>query len=250
MNLQSNIFDAELTLQEDEESVVVREEGGGCKMRMKTISILGCGWVGKALRVSLSGDVYCLSRDRSVNSEGQLYDCDVLIIAIPPRDNYLEVLEQTLSLISDQTQVILLSSISFYDGKALVVEAETLLQKLDENVVILRLGGLMGYDRVAGKYTAGKVLTSDSRTNYVHRDDVAGIIESIIKQDVREEFFDVVAPIQSTKKAIFAQNAKKFGFKETEFLGGDEVGKKLSPTKLCEVLNYVFKKPDVLSFWT
>ena len=216
---------------------------------MKTISILGCGWVGKALQDSLLHDTYCLSRDRSANSEAQLYDCDVLIIAIPPRDNYLEVIEQTLSHISAQTQVILLSSISFYDGKALVVEAETLLQNLDEDVVILRLGGLMGYDRIAGKYTAGKVLTSDSRTNYIHRDDVVGIIESIIEQDVRGEFFDVVAPIQSTKKIIFAQNAKKFGFKETEFLGGDEVGKELTPTKLCEVLDYVFKKPDVLEFW-
>ena len=215
----------------------------------KKVSILGCGWVGKALQVSLPHLVHCLSRDRVANSEAQLYDCDVLIIAIPPRDNYLEVLEQTLSDITAQTQVILLSSISFYDGKAMVVEAETLLQNLDENVVILRLGGLMGHDRVAGKYTAGKVLTSDSRTNYVHRDDVVGMIESIIKQDVRGEFFDVVAPTQSTKKAIFTQNAKKFGFKETEFLGGDEVGKKLSPTKLCEVLNYAFKKPDVLSFW-
>jgi len=216
----------------------------------KKVSILGCGWVGKALQSSLPHTVYCLSRDRSANSEAQLYDCDVLIIAIPPRDNYLEVLEQTLSLISEQTQVILLSSISFYDGKALVVEAETLLQKLDEDVVILRLGGLMGYDRIAGKYTAGKVLTSDSRTNYVHRDDVVGIIESIIEQDVRGEFFDVVAPTQSTKKVIFSQNAKKFAFKETEFLGGDEVGKELSPTKVCEVLDYVFKNTDVLAFWS
>jgi len=216
---------------------------------MKTISILGCGWVGKALQVSFSADVHCLSRESSANTEAGMYDCDVLVIAIPPRDNYLEVLAETLSLVSAQAQVILLSSISFYDGKALVVEAETLLQKLDENVVILRLGGLMGYDRIAGKYTAGKVLTSDSRTNYVHRDDVVGIIESIIEQDIRGEFFDVVAPLQSTKKVIFATNAKKFGFKKTEFLGGDVVGKELSPTKLYEHLGYVFKKPDVLEFW-
>ena len=215
----------------------------------KKVSILGCGWVGKALQDSLPHAVHCLSRNITVNSKAQLYNCDVLIIAIPPRDNYLEVLEQTLSHISAQTQVILLSSISFYDGKTLVVEAETLLQNLDENVVILRFGGLMGYDRIAGKYTAGKVLTSDSRTNYVHRDDVVGIIQSMIEQDIRAEVFDVVAPIQSTKKTIFTQNAKQFGFKETEFLGGDEVGKELSPTKVCEVLDYVFKKPDVLKFW-
>ena len=117
------------------------------------------------------------------------------IIAIPPRENYLDVLEESLMHIEKNTQIILLSSISFYDGKALVVEAETLLQSLDEAVTILRLGGLMGYDRIAGKYTAGKVLTADSRTNYVHRDDVVGIIECIISQYVRGEVFDVVAPI-------------------------------------------------------
>lgn len=216
---------------------------------MKKVSILGCGWVGKALQVSLPYDVHCLSRDSVANKKANLYRCDVLIIAIPPRDNYLEVLEQTLTCIEKNTQVILLSSISFYNGKALVVEAETLLQSLDEAVTILRLGGLMGYDRIAGKYTAGKVLTADSRTNYVHRDDVVGIIECIISQYVRGEVFDVVAPIQSSKKTIFTHNAKKFGFAETEFLGGDEVGKELSPTKLCETLGYVFKKPDVMTFW-
>ncbi len=215
----------------------------------KKVSILGCGWVGKALQVSIPYDVHCLSRDIAANKQANLYHCDVLIIAIPPRDNYLEVLEQALTCIAKNTQVILLSSISFYDGKALVVEAETLLQSLDEAVTILRLGGLMGYDRIAGKYTAGKVLTADSRTNYVHRDDVVGIIERIISQDVRGEVFDVVAPLQSTKKTIFTHNAKKFGFEETEFLGGDERGKDLSPTKLCEVLGYVFKKPDVMAFW-
>ena len=153
-------------------------------------------------------EVFCLSKDIKANDKAQKYDCDTLVIAIPPRDNYLEVLEETLSQVDLKTQVILLSSISFYDGKALVIESESLVYKSHPEVNILRLGGLMGYDRIAGKYTAGKVLTSDSRTNYIHRDDVLGIIESIIEQNARSEIFDVVAPKQSTKKMIFAQNLK------------------------------------------
>ena len=47
-------------------------------MRMKTISILGCGWVGKALQASLSADVHCLYRESSINTEAGMYDCDVL----------------------------------------------------------------------------------------------------------------------------------------------------------------------------
>ena len=218
----------------------------------KRVSILGCGWIGKVLRESLevqSSVVNCLSKDIDANDRAQMYSCDTFIIAIPQRDNYLEVLETTLKKLDVSTQVILLSSISFYDGKALVVEAEALVQKMHPDVTVLRLGGLMGYDRIAGKYTAGKVLTSDARTNYIHRDDVLGIIESIIAQNIRSEIFDVVAPIQSNKKEIFSKNAKRFGFKETEFLKGDTKGKELSPTKLCDVLGYVFKKEDVKEFW-
>ena len=223
--------------------------------KLNKISILGCGWVGNALKAELEdkGDtVHCLSRDIKLNVSAHFYDVDVLIIAIPPStQEYLDVLEATLYYLKKQNhiQVIFLSSISYYDGKASVVEAETLVQTLLEDVIILRLGGLMGYERIAGKYTAEKVLTSDSRTNYVHRDDVVNILKHLIEQDVRGEVFDVVAPIQSTKQTIFTQNAKKFGFKTTEFLNGDEVGKELSPTKLCEVLDYTFKKPDVLAFW-
>ena len=219
---------------------------------MKKVAILGCGWIGNTLIQSLDTNKYdtiCLSRNIEENIKNNHYDCDTLVIAIPPRNNYLEILTKTLEQINSHTQVILLSSISFYDGKYLVIEAETLVQSMHEESVILRLGGLMGYDRVAGKYTAGKVLTSDSRTNYIHRDDVVNILINIIENNIRDEVFDVVAPAQSTKKEIFSQNAKVFGFKGTEFLQGDEVGKILVPTKLCEVLGYVFEKEDVRRFW-
>lgn len=219
---------------------------------MLKVSILGCGWIGQALAETINTNkykVHCLSRNSEENSKEDRYSCDCLVIAIPPRDNYLEVLTQTLKQTHPDTQVILLSSISFYDGKPLVIEAEALVQSLYEESVILRLGGLMGYDRIAGKYTAGKVLTSDSRTNYVHRDDVVNILNNIIRRNIRDEVFDIVAPVQSTKKEIFRQNAKAFGFEETEFLNGDEVGKVLAPTKLCEMLGYVFLKEDVRRFW-
>jgi len=218
---------------------------------MKKISILGCGWVGKALVDVLAkeNDVHCLSRDVEANEKAQMYHCDVFVIAIPPRECYLEVLEENVQKLDAKTQVILLSSISFYDGKKLVVQAESLLQSMHKGVTVLRLGGLMGYDRIAGKYTAGKVLPADSRTNYIHRDDVLEIIKCIIEKDIRAEAFKVVAPVQSTKKVLFEQNAKQFGFAETGFLAGDEEEKVLSPKKLCERLDYNFLKEDVLTFW-
>jgi len=218
---------------------------------MKKISILGCGWVGKVLKETLDNEyeVACLSRDIAYNHQAKMYACDMLVIAIPPRKNYLEVLRETLKKVSEDTQVIFLSSISFYDGKKLVVEAEELVRSMHNGIVILRLGGLMGYDRIAGKYTAGRSMASDSRTNYVHRDDVVGIISDMIKKKVRGEICDVVAPIQSSKKEIFDQNAKRFGFEQTTFIGTDNEAKRLNPSKLIRILDYQFMQEDVRKFW-
>jgi len=218
---------------------------------MKKVSILGCGWVGNALRDVLK-DVYkvdCLSRDMALNTNEGLYICDILVIAIPPRENYLEVLHQTLMKIELSTQVIFLSSISFYSGKSLVIEAESLVGKLHQGSVILRLGGLMGYDRIAGKYTAGKTLDVNSGTNYIHRDDVVGIIACVMRKDIRDEIFDVVAPKQTTKEEIFSINARRFGFEQTTFLSMDGKSRTFSQRKLYEVLEYSFLKEDVLGFW-
>ena len=223
--------------------------------KKKKIAILGCGWVGNALkeRLEFLGDeVNCLSRDINMDTLVGFYACDVLIIAIPPSDEYLDVIEDVYFSISLNealdTQVIFLSSTSFYEGKKLIIEAEELAKIKDENTVILRLGGLMGYDRVAGKYTAGKTI-EDRATNYVHRDDVVGIIERIIELGIRNKIFNVVAPKQSTRKEIFTQNAKAFGFEETYFEGTSDKTKSLNSQILCEVLGYNFKKEDVKDFW-
>jgi len=218
---------------------------------MKKVSILGCGWVGKILYQNLISNynVNCLSKDIEENSKLNFYDVDFLIISIPPKNNYLEVIEKTFDMLNKDTYVILLSSISFYKNKPLVVDGENLIKKKSDKYVILRLGGLMGYDRVSGKYTEGKTLTVNSVTNYIHRDDVISIIENILKKEIYNEIFDVVSPIQSTQKEIFSKNSKKFGFGETNFIDTTPVGKSLSPSKLIEKLAYTFKKESVLDFW-
>jgi len=225
------------------------------KRKKKKIAILGCGWVGMALKEKLEAlgdEVNCLSRDVSMDCLVGFYACDILVIAIPPSDDYLDAIEDAYFSLSLNealiTQVIFLSSISFYDDKKIIVEAEALAKIKDENTVILRLGGLMGYDRIAGKYTAGKMV-EDRATNYVHRDDVVGIIERLIEKVTTNKIFNVVAPKQTTRKEIFTQNAKQFGFEESKFSENILASKELSSEVLCEVLGYEFKHEDVLVFW-
>lgn len=224
--------------------------------KKKKIAILGCGWLGSALKAKLEAlgdEVNCLCRDVNMDTLVGFYNCDALVIAVSPSDEYLDVIEDVYFSVSlneaIQTQMIFLSSTSFYDDKKIIVEAEELAKIKDENTVILRLGGLMGYDRIAGKYTAGKTI-KDGSTNYVHRDDVVGVIESVIEQNIKNKIFDVVTPIQSTKKEIFRQNSEKFSFGETHFRGEEKNQKALSSEILCDVLGYEFSKKDVKDFWS
>ena len=218
----------------------------------KSVSILGCGWVGKALKSSLNAEsyvVHCLTRNILENKKAQWYDVDILVIALPPKEEYIEVLERTFENIDERVQVIFLSSISFYNEKNLVVEAEKRVQELHSWIVVLRLGGLMGYNRIAGKYTSGKTLAYDSNTNYVHRDDVVAIIKKLIEMKTQHNIFDIVAPLQTTKKKIFLQNSEQFGFEKTEFLPYFKNSRVISADKICKVLKYTFEKKSVEDFW-
>ena len=217
----------------------------------KIISILGCGWVGQVLagKLKIECMVHCLSRDIEANEKEKFYACDVLVIAIPPRENYLEVLTQTIEKIETSTQVIFLSSTSFYAGKELVVQGEELMRELHSDVLILRLSGLMGYNRIAGKYTAGKTKSHDALVNYVHRDDVVKIIELCIDREVKAETFDVTAPKHPKLSIVYAQNAKRFGWEDTYFESDEVLGRVISSEKLVKYLDYEFLKPDPLEFW-
>ncbi|HHD81719.1 MAG TPA: hypothetical protein ENK94_00835 [Campylobacterales bacterium] len=217
----------------------------------KIVSILGCGWVGKALKEQLEPQyyVYCLGRDIDENFKNGYYECDTFIIAIPPRENYLQLLTETLQKVGQKCQVIFLSSTSFYDGKALVVEGEKLVQELHQKVLILRLSGLMGYDRVAGKYAIGKTLAHDKYVNYVHRDDVVKIIELCITENVKQEIFDVTAPKHPKQSEVYKKNAERFGWEATYFASNEVRGKLVSSEKLLEHFKYEFLYPNPLEFW-
>lgn len=250
---------------------------------MKTVSIFGCGWIGKALLPLLENEYKVFASVQSQKSFDTLecqnryilnetnnyftpkfYDSNTLIIAIPPRGNYLEIIQTLCSYIKPSTQIILLSSTSVYPQKegnvlendtknvenpSLMLESERFLQKNHQKTLILRLSGLMGYSRIAGKYTAGKTLEHDALVNYIHRDDVVAIIKMFIDNEVSEDVINVSAPLNPSKKTIYDNNAALFGFEKTHFKSLEAVGKTVSCEKLQETYHYQFLKENPLTFW-
>ncbi len=109
----------------------------------------------------------------------------------------------------------------------------------------------MGYDRVPGKYFIGKkdLNTGSIPVNFVHRDDVIGIIYEVIRQDKWNEIFNVVAPEHPVRKDIYISNAQDFGWAAPSFLEGTTPDYKIvSSNKVIRELNYRFIYPNPLTF--
>lgn len=206
-----------------------------------------------------------------------LLDCDVLVVNIPPRlaysgaDFHTAQIQQLVGLIKESScnHVIYVSSTSVYpdlnrevfehnvtspnqSAAPTLVEAEQLIQALSQDTLILRCGGLMGYERIPAKYVAGKkdMTTGDLPVNYVHRDDVIGIINAFLQQPVLwNEVYNAVAPQHPMRKQAYLASAAACGYEPPTFQEGEKGAFKIvSSKKLQMTLSYNFKYANPLDF--
>lgn len=132
-------------------------------------------------------------------------------------------------------------------GKALKV-AEDLLKAEDSfETTIVRFGGLVGYDRLPGRFLAAKkdVPNADAPVNLIHQDDCIEIIYQIISQEVWGETFNACADKHPLRKDYYRQAALQIGLEPPEFEAGGQASYKIiNSDKLKHKLNYMFKYPD------
>lgn len=209
------------------------------------------------------------------------FDTDLLIINIPPKtrtegqDYHPRQIEALAAQIESKhiKHCIYVSSTSVYPASGAgeeVTEEDTndpdksrhpaiwhaeerLWQLSDLRLSILRCGGLMGYDRIPGKYFAGKkdLTTGHIPVNYVHRDDVIKVILEVIQKGYWNQTMNVVAPEHPSRKEVYLKNAEEFGYEKPTFKEGSqeqEEYKVVSSRKLIEEFGYDFIYPDPLHF--
>ena len=232
----------------------------------------------RAVLIQQSIDAYQLVLNPEPTGKlNALLEADTLVINVPPKagkmgDGFhpkqIEHLTNAVRQSSIQ-HVIYVSSTSVYpdpsrtvveddvttetgSGAPMLVRAEQLVQALaaDKIVTILRYGGLMGYDRIPGKYVAGKTVDSgEVPVNYLHRDDAVGILQTIIEQQPRG-VFNGVSPEHPTREAIYRKSCDDFGYELPVFIKPDVpvLFKVVSPAKLIQATGYAFQYPDPLNF--
>ena len=241
------------------------------------VAVLGCGWLGLALakRLQQRHRLFAAVRSdasvrkltdekisafRNPDKNSPFWDAEVLVVSIPPRRDYLETLERVPHFLGPSLkQTILLSSTSVYaqaegtvdetapvKSESIVARGESLFQKLFPQGSIVRLGGLMGDDRIAGQWPAKVV--RDSAVNYIHQADAAGIIERVIEQSIQSEIINAVAPKHPKRALVYKMNAEAFGFELPRFEKGKD--RVVSSEKSRSVLGYRYLFDDPMCFWS
>lgn len=265
-------------------------------MQAKSVSILGCGWLGLRLaryliskgyhikgsttrqtkidpltQQSIEAQVVNLKPEVDADNINRFLDSQTLILNIPPRLRSLgdEFHQQQIQYLSPYIEsspiesIIYISSTSVYPNSNQEIteadqtldhplkRAETLVRAIPgKNITILRPGGLIGEDRIPGKYIAGKKGTTNGATpvNYIHPIDLVRIIEKIIVKRVWNDTFNVVAPLHPTRRQVYQQNVKDFGFEPPDFDKDTADFKLINGDKITKKLGYQYQFPDPLAF--
>jgi nucleoside-diphosphate-sugar epimerase len=229
----------------------------------------------------IEGFLFDLNPEFSADDEivSNFFDTASLVISLPPRlsksepGHYQKQIEAVVKRIKSSPikEIILLSSTGVYpDLNRIVTEqdvntpeesnspemvaVENLLISLrsDRIVTVLRLAGLIGNDRIPGKYVKGKkdISTGLLPVNYIHPEDAVGIIVTILKKGLQSETFNVVAPLHPTRSEIYDSTCAQFGWEAPTYLEPEipENFKIISGEKLSSFYKYDFRFPDPLQF--
>lgn len=187
-----------------------------------------------------------------------LENLDVLIITIPISEKSCCVsslynrIQNLSSFIGDfKGQMFLMSSTGVYPdvSKEIIeedlpfekVSGERMIRNRYPQVNILRLGGLMGDNRLLKNYNVSNL---DFAVNHIHYKDIAGILLKMIENEAEKRLYNVTAPMHPAKLQVI--NAQK------SIQNGEEIlevkGKKILSSKLVSELCYVFQYPDPRKF--
>ncbi len=210
-------------------------------------------------------------------SVDKFFDASVLVLNIPPKrrqENIENVYPQQVKLIVDKAikngvqKVLFTSSTSVYgnvmrevdeleslegttaSAKALITVEEYLQSHPIIETTILRLGGLVGGERKAGRFLAGRkdIPNGDAPVNLVHRDDCIAIISKLIEKDKWGVVFNVCADKHPTRKAFYTAQARRQGFEAPHFLAGATAYKIVTNDLVKKTLDYRFIHPDPMAF--
>lgn len=199
------------------------------------------------------------------NSWPLFLDASIFILTIPPSkiENYATKMVDLLKLIRDRNpkaKVIYTGSSSVYGNAVGEVDEHSPIQPQspnakkiaglehyfqtlqDEEIAVLRLGGLVGPGRHPVKYLIGKsnIKGKNKGVNLIHSADIAEVVLRICKGEYPSGIYNLCCPEHPLKSDYYKQIAKKMNCSPPSFDKFDNQSGKLLICKKLKQLNYQF----------
>jgi nucleoside-diphosphate-sugar epimerase len=252
---------------------------------MKRVSVLGCGWLGKSLSISLLDEGYSVKGSTTTEEKLELLEMnnitpyivnisefeefdsflnsDILIILITSKDvgGFQNLISQIES--SDVQKVIFISSTSVYGrlNKVMTEEDVVLKTPLTEiedlfrqnnffETTIIRFAGLFGDERHPSNWfkNGRKIPQPKGFVNMIHKEDCIEIIHTIIDQNCWGQTFNACSNHHPTRREFYTLAKLSRDFEVPEFEDNEVYEWKIiSSKKLQDVLDYTFIHDDLLS---
>ncbi len=208
--------------------------------------------------------------DREIDLDERLFDVVIISVPITHKDALETVkdrFERLVAFLSGLSfgQSFFFGSVGIYpkvsavitedtfeahelDGKLL--HGEATLRSAFPDLNILRLGGLFGLERTMAKHFVGKVCEIGYQTaNFVHVEDIHGIIRTMVDDRSQGKTYNVVCPEHPLKKDVIEASAAKYGYGlPASFTDTDRTAKVVSPERLVADLRYSFVYRSPLRF--
>lgn len=213
-----------------------------------------------------------LSDSLDVKKIQPFFQSDILVINVPPgrrrsdvETNHPLEIKKLLEVAQqgDVQKVIFCSSTGVYGNDEKIALEDNIpqpsrasghaLAKIEKHIqslthfksTILRLAGLIGGERKAGRFLAGKenIPNGNAPVNLVHREDCIEAILQIILQKKWNEIYNVCADEHPIKKDFYTEQAIALGLTPPSFSSGtNTVFKVVSNQKIKRDLKIKFKK--------
>ena len=206
----------------------------------------------------------------------KLLASEVLVINIPPRSRttdgtlYLEQLKFLRSMVDQSSiqKIIFVSSTGVYPDQNCIeayTEEDIISPENTGNITqfkgeatfknfkkltIVRFGGLLGDDRIPGKYVAGrKLVNGNTRVNFIYRNDAAKMLAWIIEKELWQEIYNGVAPMHPLRRDIYERNALELGLEAPQSYANTQEGydRLVSGDKILKS-GFEFDYPNPLDF--
>lgn len=253
---------------------------------MKTLSILGAGWLGLKLAqtlkihntiklaarneeaqqmyMDLGFESYILAEDMYDNLD-ILLSCEYLFINYPPSKfkNYLHFIKELALCPNFSTieKIFFVSSSSIYpkapgiynENSEVLLSSNPLYYEVEKSLhgkvhVIFRCAGLMGAGRIATKYYSNKAVTDGkSRVNHIHQMDVIRAVIFAMNHDL-QGIFNLCAPLHPTKEELYTYQAKQCQLILPQFIDNAEPKQRIIDGCKLEGLGFEYLHKNPLEF--